>query len=536
MKLFRLNFTAFALTWSLTAFCQTNGSSIKNEVLVQCYEGGSQLIKPLCESVGATALDYDPEQDAWRIQLSKRMNIPDAVIFFSNAPGVASAQPNLTYDYFMDPNDPSYPSQWGLAQVSCPLAWDAWQGDPDTVIAIIDSGVDLTHPDLAGKLVPGYDFGEDDSVPMDNQGHGTRCAGVAAASTHNGLGIAGSGFNCRIMPLKASNASGQLTTWAITRSIRYALNRGASVISMSFGSTSQDPLLQITIQYSMGRCLLVAAAGNNGNTTPTYPAAYPGVLSVGGSTNLDMRHSGSSFGPWVRVAAPGVSILTTAMGGGYGSYTGTSYAAPLVAGIAGLGLSAMGTSSTTGPAYVKQILEDSCDPVGNWVSKGRVNALSMLNYVPTGMTRANFLPNSVRATYGSVVSGGPLQLHSNDDQRVRMQAAHYSGLVYVIAGEASFNATILGQLKEIQVSIENRTTSLGTTPFSVRLWRWRDSRWVFIGSTLLNSTDKQKLYRQIYNVNDFVSPVGEIRVGFQADTNGPFEIQTDLLRVSTLSQ
>ncbi len=523
-----------------SSFAQTSSSLFidyePHEVIVQGGEDGELNLKALCTAISASIIDTALETNTWLVRISKNWSVLKAIDYFQNSAGVIAAQPNYYYPYFMDPNDVFYTSQWNLNRVNLPFAWDITNGDADTVIAIIDSGVDMNHPDLVGKLLPGYDFGERDSNPMDNYGHGTRCAGVAAGATDNGMGISGAGFNCKILPLKASDAAGNLTTWGIAQSIWYAPSHKAKVVSMSFGRTTIDPYMQLVIQYSQGRCVFIAAAGNSGSMTPTYPAAYPGVISVGGSTMSDLRHPGSNFGPWVRVAAPGVSIFCTDMGGGYGQYTGTSYAAPLVAGLAGLAMSTMGTSAQTGPGYVQELIEETCDQVGAWVAKGRVNALSMLNYVPAGMLKLDFYPSTIQATYGALISGTPTDLRWSDDQRVRFQAAHYQGPTYVVAGNISVSTTIPGLLKEIQISIENRKDTPFTTPFSVRLWRWSDSTWVFVGSTVLTSTDKTLLYRQIYNPYSFVSQTGEIKVGFQADSTGQFEIQPDCIRVSTLSK
>jgi thermitase len=509
---------------------------VYGEVIVKVLPESTVDIKSLSRRIGATALEHDPDLGGYLVALPKTMSMTAGIDYFQRLPGVDFAQPNYIFDYYGHPNDSLYPTQWNLAVTACPLAWDTSIGDPGTVIAVIDSGVDLTHPDLAGKLVPGWDFGENDSNPSDNQGHGTRCAGIAGAATDNGLGIAGSGFNCMIMPLKASNAQAQLTTWAVCRSLWYAaVRRSVKVVSMSFGSTTPNPYLQLTVANCSYWALLVAAAGNNGNTIPTYPAALPQVLSVGGSDPNDARHPGSNFGPWVRVAAPGVGIPATERGGGYSTVTGTSYAAPLVAGIAGLMFSYLGHTSQMHAAYVKQAIEDTAVPVGPWVAKGRVNARAMLDYLPAGWTKTTFLPNACQATYGSLVGGGPFEMSFSDDLHTRFLSALYSNPIQVVAGNATYAVTYPGTLREIQLRLEGRATS-GYVPFSVRLWSWPNNRWEYVATTILRASDQSWTIRVTNQVASYVDPAGQLKVGFQGDGSGSFEVQIDMLRVSLLSQ
>lgn len=509
---------------------------VHGEVIIRAHPEAPVDLKMICKRIGATILEHDPELGGTLVMLPKTMSLADGLVYFQRLPEVEIAQPNYVFDYYGHPNDTLYRSQWNLAQVASPLAWDTTVGDPDTVIAVIDSGVDLQHPDLAGKLVAGWDFGENDPDPSDNQGHGTRCAGIAGAATNNGLGIAGSGFNCMIMPLKASNAQAQLTTWAVCRSLWYAAyRRSVKVVSMSFGSTTPNPYLQLTVANCSYWALLVAAAGNDGNTVPTYPASLPGVLSVGGSNQNDGRHPGSNFGPWVRVAAPGVGILATERGGGYSTVTGTSYAAPLVAGIAGLKFSYLGQTSQMNAAYVKQAIEDTAFPVGPWVAKGRVDARATLDYVPAGWTKATFLPNACQATYGSLVGGGPLEMSFSDDLHTRFLSALYSHPIQVVGANATYGVSYVGTLREVQVRLEGRATS-GYVPFSLRLWSWPNARWEYVGTTILRAADQSCTIRVTNQVASYVNQSGQLKVGFQGDGSGPFEVQIDLLRVSLLSQ
>ena len=273
------------------------------------------------------------------------------------------------------PTDPGWSQQWGLAQIDAPAAWRVSSGSKPVVIAVIDSGVDPTQPDLQGALVPGADFADGTGDTSDQYGHGTMVAGVIAARPDNGLGGAGICWSCRLMPVKVLGADGSGTAAAIADGIRYAADNGASVISMSFVLSGPDSGVESALAYAHSRgVLLVAAAGNSGNDTPTYPASYPDVVSVAATDPSGVLYPWSARGSWVTLAAPGCAF-TTAPGASFvANFCGTSAAAPLVAGLAGLALSAGGGSA----ADVEAALEQTAVPLPGSVGSGRVDALALL--------------------------------------------------------------------------------------------------------------------------------------------------------------
>ncbi|MFD2169706.1 S8 family serine peptidase [Tumebacillus lipolyticus] len=242
--------------------------------------------------------------------------------------GVEAVEEDQPVSIQMIPNDPSYPSQWYMTKVQAPLAWDITTGSSSRTIAIIDTGVDLSHPDFAGRIVAGYDYVNNDSVASDDNGHGTAVAGVAAASGNNSNAIAGMDWNAKIMPIKALNASGAGTVSAIINSIYFAANNGANVINLSLAGGSYSSAFQAAIDYahSMG-CIIVAAADSN--SPPSYPAAYNNVVAVTATTAADVPAVTASY---VDIGAPGANIITTRMGGGVATYSGSSYSAALVSG------------------------------------------------------------------------------------------------------------------------------------------------------------------------------------------------------------
>lgn len=233
------------------------------------------------------------------------------------------------------PGDP-LASSWTYAAASLPEAWDVATGSEDVVIAVVDSGVEASHPDLVGAVVPGHDFVDQDADAADVNGHGTAVAGIAAARANNGLGAAGVCWRCRIMPLRVLRPDGFAQLNTIAGAIDYAVEHGAAVVNVSLYGESRNGALEAAVRRARrSGVLVVAAAGNEGRATPEYPAAYEDALSVGATDESGALATYSSRGQWVKLAAPGCTP-TTLLGGGYGAGCGTSGASPLVAGIVGL--------------------------------------------------------------------------------------------------------------------------------------------------------------------------------------------------------
>lgn len=273
------------------------------------------------------------------------------------------------------PNDAAWGEQWGVRKIGAPRAWDSSRGSPAIIAAVLDTGIDLSHVDLRA-VVPGYDFVNRDLDPSDDQGHGTATAGIIGALTNNVLGVAGACWHCSLMPLKVLDASGVGAHSTIAEAVIWAADKGAKVVNMSLGSPGATKTLGDAVAYAVGKgVVVVAAAGNSSSTTPFYPAAYPGVISVAGTDANDRVYSWSNFGPWVKVAAPGCNAAP-ALGGGYSTFCGTSSAAPLVAGLAGLAVAAQ---PLAGPAAIEQALMRSATPLPGYVSYGRVNAPALLS-------------------------------------------------------------------------------------------------------------------------------------------------------------
>ncbi|HVP26533.1 MAG TPA: S8 family peptidase [Candidatus Bathyarchaeia archaeon] len=251
--------------------------------------------------------------------------------------GVKYLEPNWKAYADAIPNDPEWTNQWGPAKIQANMAWNTQKGNNTILVAIVDTGIKYTHPDLVANYVPlGYDWINNDSDPMDDQGHGTHCAGIIAASINNSIGIAGLA-QVRIMAEKGLSRQGWGYDDELANAIIHAVNQGAKIISCSWGSSEESQLIHDAVKYATDAgALVIAAAGNSGTNTKHYPAAYPEVIAVAATDENDRLAPFSSYGDWIDIAAPGTSIYSTYLWNDYLSLSGTSMACPHVAGVAAL--------------------------------------------------------------------------------------------------------------------------------------------------------------------------------------------------------
>lgn len=234
------------------------------------------------------------------------------------------------------PNDTQYGDQWGPACIGAEDMWDLLTGNPSVIVAVIDTGVDLDHPDLVNNVDTSidYDFVNSDDDSTDDNGHGSHVAGTIAAEYNNSLGVAGL-QQVTIMGIKGLDSFGSGWNSDLAQSIVYAVNNGANVINCSWGGYGPDLLLYNAVNYAFQNGIIViAAAGNDGISASFYPAAYPKAVGVSALTDCTTIASFSNFGfQNVRIAAPGDDILSTYHDGGYAYMSGTSMAAPHVTGV-----------------------------------------------------------------------------------------------------------------------------------------------------------------------------------------------------------
>ena len=341
---------------------------------------------------------------AYRLRLDPGRDVEEAVAQLSAVGEVEIAEPNRYRQTYTTPiptspvpvpapvpapNDPRFDEQWGLRAVRCVEAWARTLGEPSVAVAVIDTGVDLDHPDLAPQLVagrdlvdmpgatapPGFrfegDFAGRDPIPQDEVGHGTHVAGTVGAVTGNDVGVAGVAPGCTLMPVRVLprivaeddpdvvRAVGSATD--VAAGIRWAADRRARVINLSLGSAASTFVERDAIAYALARdVVVVAAMGNEATEDPSYPAAYEGVVAVAALTRELEVAPFSNSGPHCDLAAPGVDILSTDWDDGYSALSGTSMATPHAAGAAALVRSAV--PGLTAP-QVREVLQASARPL-----------------------------------------------------------------------------------------------------------------------------------------------------------------------------
>jgi len=345
--------------------------------------------------------------NVYKFTFTNNVDISELVRSYNLEPCIAYAQPNYIYRLCLIPNDQWFSwKQWNLHDtddhdIDGPEAWDIEIGNPSTIIAVIDSGVDYTHSDLANNIwinideiqgngidddgngyiddIRGWDFAYNNNDPIDILGHGTHCSGIASAVTNNTIGIAGVCWNCKIMALKGFNNQGQGYDDNLANAIYYAVNNGVDVISMSWGGLGFSQLLKDALDYAYAQgVVLVAAAGNlNSYCDMFYPAWDDKVIAVAATDSDDEKADFSSWGPWVDVAAPGVGVFSTLPNQQYDYMDGTSMACPHVAGLAGLLLS---KNPNLTPDMVRTIICNSADNIDSYryIGSGRINAYKAL--------------------------------------------------------------------------------------------------------------------------------------------------------------
>jgi type VII secretion-associated serine protease mycosin len=362
-----------------------------------------------------------PGSDTYRVTFAQQTDPATLADKLGTHPAVLFAEPNHVRQMLRTPNDPFVREQWALGNIQAYEAWEITTGN-NIVIAVLDTGVDGSHPDMGNKVLPGYNAVTETDQASDVNGHGTAVAGLIAARTDNETGIAGMCWGCSILPVKVLNERGSGSDFVVARGIRWATDAGARIINLSLGGTGDTHVLREAVEYAHSRGVVVVAATGNerqkGNPI-SYPAAYPQVLAVGGTGNTDTITGFSNTGDYVDIAAPSVGLWTTIVSDDrdYGPPNGTSFSSPYVAGVAALVFSLRPDLANTD---VKCVLEASADDQGapgkdpeyGW---GRLNALRAvqlaqeytgcpLQEAPASNTNAAFAPvgpvtNSSGMTY-----------------------------------------------------------------------------------------------------------------------------------------
>ena len=385
-------------------------TTVPDQILVRPIAHLSeQAVQTVFAAHGASQVDSIPQIDVrvLKVPAAKRSRVLQAL---QHNPNIEFAELNSIAAPSAMTNDPYVVNnyEWHLLKLQAFQAWDISLGT-NVIVAICDSGVAPTHPDLVGKLLPGYNVYANSTDTSDQFGHGTAVAGAAAAQGNNGIGVAGVAWGASILPVKISAADGSSTYSAMANALTYAVDHGARVINISYCGGSSSSTLQSAADYVWNHNgVIFAAAGNTGTSAPQYPAACKSVVAVSATGYDDDFQTWSSYGSDISISAPGIGIWTTKNDGTYGAISGTSLASPVAAGCAAL---LLGYNPQLTNAAVVQLLESNSDDLGAagydiYFGYGRANAYRAL--LAAGAPSLDNTPpvtSIASPAAGSIVSG-----------------------------------------------------------------------------------------------------------------------------------
>lgn len=397
--------------------------TVPGELLVQPFPGADPgLLAVVYSSAGAEVIDELPEIDLVVLQVGvDSLDVAAKSIVESGL--IETIQRNRIYEAQAVPDDPMFSRQGFLEQVNAPAAWDESVGDESVVIAIVDSGVELDHPDLEDKLIDSWDVHEGEPGNGDATGHGTSVAGVAGAMSDNGAGVAGVAWESPILSVRATGSRGTATSRDIAAGILWAQGSGAKVINVSFAPLWSNSVVRAAAEHAFNRgSLVVISAGNDGGFTTNR--GYDEALFVGAVTGSGGLASFSDRGPFVDVVAPGTAIRTTTSDGSYGLVNGTSFAAPIVSGVAALCWS---VNPDLRPSSITDILSASAVDLGDEgfddkFGHGLVDAAAAVELALETTELPDDAPPSVRVrrpSDGSTISGRAIvEARASDDDGI----------------------------------------------------------------------------------------------------------------------
>ncbi len=450
--------------------------------------------------------------------------------------------PHVTFaevDALVEPSgaatDPGYASEWHLPKIGAPAAWDLAVGSGIT-IAILDTGVDGTHPDLAARLVPGWNVYDNNSNTSDVYGHGTSVAGAAAAAMNNGVGIAGVAGSANIMPVRISDTTGYALWSTIAQGVTWAADHRARVANISYSVAGSSSVISAANYFRSKGGVVAVSAGNTGAVDYTAPTSA--MLVVAATDSSDARASFSTYGSFVSLSAPGVSIYTTANGGGYRYASGTSFSSPIVAGVAALILSRRPDYS---PSQVEALLKSTATDLGSvgtdvYYGAGRVNAAAALQTAavsgagdaiapvvaiasPTGGSVAGSVAVAVNATDNVGVTRVELRVNgvtvatdtvapfqfSWNSAGIADGTARLTAVAYDAAGNTTTSAIVT-------VTVANATSTADTTAPAVSIATPNTTTTPVSGTITvsINATDNVAVTKVELRVNGLVVASGNI--------------------------
>jgi thermitase len=497
---------------------------VPGEVIVRTRDGKAPIAVQV--GVGSNEALIIPQLGVRRVKFTGS-TVEAMVKMFKADPNVLYAEPNYIQKKFHIPNDPLFSQQYGHTNVRSTKAWDIFRGSPSSIIAVIDDGLRLTHEEFVGRLATGgFDFSSDDNDPSPegSDTHGTHTSGIAAAATNNGVGVASVAYNSRVLPIKifpnsfASNSA---------RAIIHAADNGARVISMSYGSYNFSQVVQDAVNYAWGRnVVLFGASGNDDLNRNTFPSDNANVITVGSTTRTDSKSDFSNWGPWVEIAAPGTDIRSTisSSNSSYGDLSGTSMACPFAASVAGL-MVARNPSLTN--AKIRDILFSTADPVGSWVTKGRVNAEKAI-IAAAPFVAFNSTPVTADIGVNGGIAEGTLLSAFGSSSQAASSVASVDTATYNVLSKTFKNTGNIASVDALVRVTAPRTlirtigvevTASAPSPVSsiVFLYNFKTAAWEQAGSMGMSPTEKTSMVNlAVTNIGNYMNSSGHFRVYLRA--------------------
>jgi hypothetical protein len=413
-----LSLTVMTCAVSATFAADTEHQWVKGRLLVQPRAGiTADQLDGFLKPHGGKSRRHIQQLNIHIVDLPANASEKTIANFLKRHPHIKFAEPDLLLPTNVTANDTYFPNAWHLGKMQAPTAWGTSLGNGITV-AVLDTGVDSTHPDLAGQLVPGWNMYDNNSDTSDVYGHGTMVAGVVAAASNNGAGVTSLAWNAKVMPVRISDTAGMGYISTIADGLIYAADHGAKVANVSYAISGYSTT-QSAAQYLKSKGgVTVVSAGNTGAVDASV--ANDSIITVSATDSNDALAGWSTFGPAVDVSAPGVGIWTTTRGGGYGAASGTSFASPATAGTVAL---MMAANSRLTPANIESLLKSTALDLGTagwdqFYGAGRVNAGAAVLAAAAAQASDTTAPSATitAPAAGAVLSGlVPVDVSAFDD-------------------------------------------------------------------------------------------------------------------------
>lgn len=520
----------------LIPFLGSAQDEIPGEVIVQ-YDETVPMTAFATSMYGQTI--HTPIYALDRIVLRRGVSTASVLAHLRATPGVVAAEPNRRWRLLTTGTAPTYPWEDNFVRYS--KTWPSSTGK-GVIIAIIDTGVNYNHPDLKSNCLRGADF-TGKGTWMDDNGHGTHCAGIAAGAVDLAHSFCGVAPGANILPVKVIAANGTGTTDHIASGIKWAVDHGARVLSMSFGGPTADTILANACAYAISHdAVLVAAAGNDGSSAKTYPAAFPSVLSVGAIDSTGTLANFSQNGSWVTIAAPGYNVLSTFQNT-FAYMSGTSMACPFVSGAA-----ALNWPYYKSGAKVRAALLHGATPLNGirGIGGGEVNAYNTWWGLDGGAGSggaSGAAPNTTAfpASYGIVYGTGTNTIVTNLAAADKSLWQMKSALVNKQSlADAYFSFIVTAPLQnQMTVTGSGITLSTGWTNATVSVFNYKSSSWDRFVTSTPSVSGFTSFAFNVANASNFLSATSNtqgqmlVRISFIGTT--PFQVGVDLLSATSIN-